>query len=794
VRGGAVVRAALGGALRRLAQSLVVAGVLLFSTVAATLALAELTSADQGFGASLAAQHEAQLAVTINQARVTAAQLAATRHLSGVMQTSGPYPEATITATAPGAAASSPKFTVVGRASPGGTLDRIAWNTSLLDGITKGHSKWPSKMGEISIAQATQIRPPMDTTITITSAPGHPKLKVVGYASQTAPYDGGWVAPGEIPLLRAKGSPAREEMFYDFTSAGTTAQINADVAQLKRALGTGAIAGSQSYLPFAQETASEASVNTPFITTFAIIALVLALLIVASVVAAAVIASYRRIGVLKSVGFSPAQVTAVYLAQIGLPALAGAAAGAVLGNHWALPLIKMSPIPARVSVPVWIDVTAPAAMLALTAAAAAGPALHAGRLSAVQAIVAGQAPRAGRGYLPHRLAARLPLPRPVTAGLTAPFSRPARSAITLVSIVAGLAAVVLATGLTGSIHKINHSALQGLGQVQVTPRGVRYAPFPHKELAAVAAALSGQPGTLHYVAESDIAAGAPVAIRITGTTTSSLDVTAYNGAPSWLGQPLVAGHWYRGAGEVDASSQLLADIRKRVGQQITMTVDGRPQTVRIAGEVFIPSGAPTLFASWQALGRPAAARLATSVSSYDINLKKGTSTSSYIAGLVSKLGKTSYIIRTPAAGSPAAYIKSSYFRLLAILVAVLAALGVLNSVLMATRERLHDLGVFKALGMTPAQMIEMVLCWVIVPTIMAAVIALPAGLIAQDELIRHLARSSADLILPGSFVHVLGPGELALLTLAGLVIAVVGALGPATWAAASRATTALHAE
>jgi putative ABC transport system permease protein len=37
-------------------------------------------------------------------------------------------------------------------------------------------------------------------------------------------------------------------------------------------------------------------------------------------------------------------------------------------------------------------------------------------------------------------------------------------------------------------------------------------------------------------------------------------------------------------------------------------------------------------------------------------------------------------------------------------------------------------------------------------------------------------------------------GELALLGLAGLAIAVIGALGPAIWAAASRTTTALQAE
>jgi putative ABC transport system permease protein len=96
--------------------------------------------------------------------------------------------------------------------------------------------------------------------------------------------------------------------------------------------------------------------------------------------------------------------------------------------------------------------------------------------------------------------------------------------------------------------------------------------------------------------------------------------------------------------------------------------------------------------------------------------------------------------------------------------------------------------------MTPSQTIAMVLCWVIIPTIIAALIALPVGLIIQAKLVRHLAHSSRDLILPGSFVHVLGAGELVLLTLAGLAIAAAGALGPAAWAAASKTTTALHAE
>jgi len=258
---------------------------------------------------------------------------------------------------------------------------------------------------------------------------------------------------------------------------------------------------------------------------------------------------------------------------------------------------------------------------------------------------------------------------------------------------------------------------------------------------------------------------------------------------SWLGWNMTSGRWYRGPHEVDASEGFLAATGRAVGDSITVTVNGKPAIARIAGEVFVPSSAPVLFTSWQALGGAAAGLAA---SHYDIALKPGTTMGSYITALTRVLGP-GYQAYTPAGPSIAAEIDTSFFRLLALLVAALAALGVLNSVLMATRERVHDLGVFKAVGMTPRPTLAMVVCWVAAPAIGAAAIALPAGLITQNFLVRDLA-ASVGMVLPASFVHVLGTADLALLVLAGLGIAAAGVLGPATWAATSKTTTALRAE
>jgi putative ABC transport system permease protein len=174
-------------------------------------------------------------------------------------------------------------------------------------------------------------------------------------------------------------------------------------------------------------------------------------------------------------------------------------------------------------------------------------------------------------------------------------------------------------------------------------------------------------------------------------------------------------------------------------------------------------------------------------------------------------------------------------------VVALAGIGVFSTLLTQARERVRDLGIHKALGMTPRQVITMVICWAVAPAIIAAAVALPAGAALEPVVARAIvsaqagpAESNSPLIpggdpgaaprnarqlhtqrlrnghqagrpapgMQGFFSRLFNtarrspytPGELALLGLAGLVIAIAGALGPAVWAAASRTTSALRAE
>jgi putative ABC transport system permease protein len=295
---------------------------------------------------------------------------------------------------------------------------------------------------------------------------------------------------------------------------------------------------------------------------------------------------------------------------------------------------------------------------------------------------------------------------------------------------------------------------------------------------------------------------APVSVGIAGRSLP-LTTYAYDGDSSWLGWALISGHWYNGPGQIVISADFTAWTGKTVGDRVALTVNGKPVSVRITGEVFLPEVVPAMFVSWQTIGGQGAGLTANR---YDIGLKPGTSIQAYTGALQRTL-PARVGVGSQGNVSFAAGVDLSLFRWLAVLVAALAGLGVLNAALIATRERVHDLGVFKAVGMTPRQVIIMVTCWVITPAVIAAAIALPAGLTAQDLLVYQLASSNGGMLacigtcpapirspLPGSFVHVLGGTDLLLLAVAGLAIAIAGALGPAAWAARTRTSTVLHTE
>jgi putative ABC transport system permease protein len=258
----------------------------------------------------------------------------------------------------------------------------------------------------------------------------------------------------------------------------------------------------------------------------------------------------------------------------------------VLGNLLAIPVLAQTANVYGVGslhVPVWVDVAVPLAMCCLTGFSALLPALRAGRLSAVQAIAAGRAPRSGGGYAAHRLLGRLALPRPLTIGLAAPFARPARTAITLTAVLLGATAVTFAVGLGASLNRVanglSHASAEpvqvlmpasGAGGIPVKngsrkPAGKGGArtvasrsglPTPAEAERAITAALRATPGTLRYVEET----GHPISVA---GLSQQVAATAFRGDARWTGYAMISGHWYTGPGQAVVGTGFLTDTASR---------------------------------------------------------------------------------------------------------------------------------------------------------------------------------------------------------------------------------------
>jgi putative ABC transport system permease protein len=431
----------------------------------------------------------------------------------------------------------------------------------------------------------------------------------------------------------------------------------------------------------------------------------------------------------------------------------------------------------------------------------------------VQAIATGRAPRTGRGYAAHRLLGRLPLPRPATIGLAAPFARPARTVMTMTAIGLGATAVTLAVGLTTSLNDVvqglSHAAAEPV-QVQLPgsgpggpgivvhcppggfirgPKGSRpcglTGPQPSASAAqrAVQAALAAQPGTARYVAEAN------QQVSVAGLS-QTVSLTAFRGNATWTGYDLISGHWYTGPGQVEVATRFLTATGHQVGDTVTLEINGKQVPVTIVGQIFdTRNNGLTVLTSWQTL---ASAEPGLAPDTYEVGLQPGTSATAYASSLGAKLG-TSYFVGVNDAHSEVLQVMLALIGTLTLLLAIVAGLGVLNTVVLNTRERVHDLGVFKVIGMTPRQATAMAVCWVAGIGLIAGLIAVPVG-IALHRVVLPAMASAVDVGLPPSFPTVYHGAELGALALAGVAIAIAGALLPASWAAAIRTGAALRAE
>ncbi|GIF97121.1 ABC transporter permease [Catellatospora citrea] len=780
-RGGrAVFAAARSAVARRRLQTLIVGVVVLLSAATAVLGVGLLVASHGPFDTAFADASGSHVTATVS-ADVPADQVAATGRAAGVAAAAGPYD----LVTAPLSGVMGPqgmKVVVVGRSEQNGPVDRITVSTGT----------WLTGPGQIVLTRRTagpRTTPGSEVTV------GGVRLRVAGIAASVTGTAEAWVWPTQSDVLT--GDDVARQMLYRFTTPGADdTALRAALTDATAALPAGAVTGATTYLTVRQALNRSISAIAPFVVAFAVLGIVLSVLITVNVVNGAVVSGFRTIGILKTIGFTPGQVVAVYLAQVLVPALVGAALGVGLGAVLAVPLLAETDdaygIPGDgAGVPLWVIGLVLLAAPVLVALAALGPATRAGRLAANQAISVGRAPRTGRGFRARRALTASALPRSVALGLGMPLARPSRAVATLVALLLGAVTLVFSSGLSASMTEVNtaftrtdavHVEAQvmiegAFGPVMARPGG---RPIDPPDPAVVAAAAAALPGTAHSTLLRE------AEIRVAGIG-QEVNLHGYTGDASWNGYRIVTGRWYSGTGEVVVSSYFLRQTGYQVGDRLTLPGG---HVVTIVAEVIDGSDRYTVIGDTSLVTDPMMARV-------EVALTPGADPGAYTKALQAKFPEESSGVyvedRAVSEDGETMLIIQSLIATLTLLLSVVAALGVLNTVVLTTRERIHEIGVLKALGMTPRQTRTMIITSMVGLGLLAGVIAVPLG-IALHHAVIPIMGEAASTALPQSAMEVYQPGVLVLLGGAGIVLAVLGALLPAGWAARTRVATALRAE
>ncbi|GCD92459.1 ABC transporter permease [Embleya hyalina] len=808
--GGALGRVVRSGVSRRRVQTVVIALATMMAVASAVVAGSLVVAANAPFDHAFAHQHGAHLSAQFDAGKVGAADLTATGHLAGVTASAGPYPTATIHPT-DGRGGHFPALTVVGRAGPHAAVDDLD--------LTSG--RWAEKPGEIVLS--TEFAGPEMTpgfTLAGSDAPGAPILTVVGRARSVSRTAGAWVTPDQVGALASANEPAGLQMLYRFAAAGTDAKVADRRAELVSAVPAGAFLGARSHLDTKRAADGNAAPTIPFLTAFGVLGIAMSVIIVGSVVSGAVGTGLRRIGILKAIGFTPREVVRAYVAQALVPAAVGIGLGVVLGNLMALPLLADTEQvygDTSLSVAWWVDVLVAVGALVVVGVAALVPALRAGRLRTVEAIAVGRAPRTGRGRWAYRVTGRLPLPRAVTYGLASPFAHPVRTLAMVLAVVFGTVAATFAVGLTASLNAVgdakdpeSRAAVTVLAGAAGGPGGAPAGgPGPAGANAPVPAGGAG-PGAGNVPAGGgsstpadsgrirDAVAAAPGTATSYGLGYADVTVTGipgsvraalYQGDSRPGGYPMIAGHWLDGPGQVVVPTRFLARTGTRIGDTVRVTHQGDVQSLRIVGEAFDTSDDGTRIHADMASFASARPDV------YLVGLKPGVDRDRYAADLARVVGPLGGEVLgdTSSGRDDLILVLDAMAALLTLMLVAVAGLGVLNSVVLDTRERVHDLGVCKALGMTPRQTVGLVLASVVGIGVAGGLIGVPVGYALHGYVVPRMGHA-AGTNLPPSVLEVYDLPELALLGLAGVAIAALGALLPATWAARTRTATALRTE
>jgi len=367
-------------------------------------------------------------------------------------------------------------------------------------------------------------------------------------------------------------------------------------------------------------------------------------------------------------------------------------------------------------------------------------------------------------------------------GITGGVAHPGRALMTLGALVVGVAAVTFALGVDWSLIRI-------VGQLDRNVESpVRAQLVDPDRGAAVKAAIAADP-----IIERSVGLTS-VDVNVAGLGT--VPFVGYDGDAAWIGYAPIGGRWFAGPGEAVAGSAFYRRTGLHVGDQVVLSAGGRQVTVRMVGEIFDTgegSEVPVVLrGTWTDL---LALDPSATPDRWEIRPIDGVALRTFTTNLeqATNGAVSTYTLEDTTSDEEFLLFLSVVAFLGAVLVAISLG-GVFNTVLLETRQRTRELAVLKAVGLTPHQVVALVLSTVAPLALVAGLVGVPLGLLSQRAVLGYMGQIAANTAIPNVSFDVFPPFLLVALAGSGLAIAVAGAYLPAQRAARARIAPVLQAE
>jgi putative ABC transport system permease protein len=644
------------------------------------------------------------------------------RTVPGIVAVSVPYPAAAATLIQPG------QRTRVELRALGPVLPAIGRPVRVA-GRWLQDSDRAGVVVEATFAQAVHAGLGSELTLDNVDGAGGRRVRIVGlaetadqgfYPDQTPGLI--WVLPALLRQIEPDPADTEEVVGLQIADPATAGFV---VQQAVTQLGASAVGGVSTWQQVEQSMARRDPLLGLLLALFGLVALGAAVLAIVNVSGGRVLVQRADLGMLQTLGFTPAQVVIMLTGEHALLACAGIAVG-LAAARLLMPLLLGS-VPggtaAAATVPAGWALLILAGTLGAVVLATALPAWRAGRLWPVAAVRAVPP----RGHLSRLAAVAMAarLPPAVVLGARAAFVRRLTAVLTIGGLAVPMLMITIGLGFWATLDQVRqHPAEIGLAaSVTVGPGSLT--------MAQTAALVGADPQV--RAAYPSVRATALVPGETTTITTLGLGTSAHP-----YPFRVVQGHLYRAPEQAVATQALLTAFGVRVGQFVQMYFGGVPVTFRIVGRIIDAQYDGEVLA--YGIDTLADEDAPAPIGFYSLVLRPGVPARLAAARLLRRSGGRLDVEQVSDPAGQLGIVQAALAALIIVL-ALIALTSLLTASRVGLRDQQRDVRVLRAMGLTPAQVKGAVVVRTTVLALTGGTIGVIAGRAVSGVLISAVSQA-----------------------------------------------------